>query len=50
MSALGQQQRDPPIPMDDRNGRNRRTTDRQPHELEPPLCGISGPSEPGTKR
>jgi len=23
-----------------------RTTDRQRHELEPPLCGISGPSEP----
>jgi len=26
--------------------RNRRTTDRQRHELEPPLYGISGPSDP----
>jgi hypothetical protein len=27
-------------------GRLRRTSDRQRHELEPRLCGISGPSDP----
>jgi hypothetical protein len=27
-----------------RNGSLRRTGDRQRHELEPPLCGIRGPS------
>ncbi len=31
------------LQLDDRN---RRTNDRQRHELEPPLCGISGPSDP----